>query len=365
MLSMKKTIFIAGYLLRNGFIFRIGKLIVTALIGFVAIQQQALAAPVTYKLNIYGSVADGSIGGTPFSKALVYLTFNGDTNDVEPFSTSSIIPPFNAPSSGYVLQKGTASFTIIDTSGTTYTGDFSPSAGIYVLVDNTDGYAYFGSHAVPPSDPTFPGPTISYPEVLLANGGNTSPLGTYDLQSTLPGVQGWAVSCDDWTTSCNPVGPVLPTTLGDLVLNHMGISYSIFTADVASTVPFASLNAHAMTIGSKHCSTLTIAGQFTLGTGGTAFNPVSDSFSLQIGTYSVAIPAGSFNTTATGNFTYSSTVAGQNVSVKLKPSSTGYSFSVDAQGVDVATIVNPATLQLVVGNNTGSATVNVKRKSDD
>lgn len=75
-----------------------------------------------------------------------------------------------------------------------------------------------------------------------------------------------------------------------------------------------------------------------------------------------SIPAGSFTTTAYGSLTYS----GQNVSIRLRPNGSSYTFNVAATGVDVATIVNPATLQLVVGNNTGSASsVKVKRKFDD
>jgi hypothetical protein len=112
--------------------------------------------------------------------------------------------------------------------------------------------------------------------------------------------------------------------------------------------------------GTRHNSTLNITGQFALGTDGTAFDPASDIFSLQLGTYSVSIPAGSFATTATGSFSHSRTISGHIVSVNLKPSSTGYAFSVEAKAVDVATIVNPATLQLVVGCNTGSAAVIVK-----
>lgn len=112
-------------------------------------------------------------------EVIITLIFEGDTSD-------AIYYFFPCGSgckvSGSEIIKGTAGFMINDaaTGNLIAQGTFSPSDGIFVSIDSTNGGAGFGSSGVDPSSPSFPGQPI-YPWAL-----DQDPYGVlspYDLRS--------------------------------------------------------------------------------------------------------------------------------------------------------------------------------------
>jgi len=314
------------------------------------------AVPIVYTLAVDGGNTSGSIGGNTFTQGIVALTFTGDTDDVIPYSVPNVST--TGTTTGYLLLKGKASIWIYDiANGNTFSADFLPAAGIYVSTDNTHNSVGFGSFGVPPSDPAFPGP-VTYPEGYLGSSIN-SPWATYDLKSNLSNVQGWAISCSNFPVGCDPTGPALATTAGDLFLDHQGIALSYFTAQIQS-IPFASFNAKGVAAGAKPHSSFALSGSLTLGTASTGFNPATDAFSLQFGPYSVSLPAGSFKTKAGGVLEFAGALSGVILDVRLIPAGTGtYRFTVAAARVDLTGLANPASVQLNLGDNVGTANVTV------
>jgi YVTN family beta-propeller protein len=100
---------------------------------------------------------------------------------------------------------------------------------------------------------------------------------------------------------------------------------------------------------------------FTLGANSPAIDLVHQPLTLTIGSFSLTIPAGSFQQ-AGGNmhFVFSGTVNGLQVNVNLKGNGKGgteFNYVANVQGVNLTGQPNPVTVGLKIGKNVGSTTV--------
>ena len=227
--------------------------------------------------QVYGGNASGSLGGVSFTNAVFVLTFDGDTNDVVPYS----IPG----ASGYEIVAGTAAIQIFDAASRALLAQatFLPSAGIYVSVDNTNNGIGFGSHGALPTAAGFPGEPV-YPSGLLTPTGAVT---SYDLKGSFD-VLGFATSCVGFggPTGCN-APYTLQTDAGGLVLDHVNISSAEFTSVLGNPIAtFSQLDVRAK-LGPRE---LEVGGRFALGSGTDGINPTAEAVTLDVGGYSVAIP---------------------------------------------------------------------------
>ena len=210
------------------------------------------ALPVTYTLVIFSDPSSpagltGSLGSVSFGadgKALVTLTFQGNTANVVPWS---VLEPTGQERTGYEIRTGTASVEISDSAHNPTIlaqGTFDPGAGIFVSIDNRGQGIGFGSEAVwPPTNSKFPGESV-YPfgDYLLSGGGvglTANPL-TYDLKSNFDSGLNSGWSCVGFPTiPCSP--PImLPTSAGNFSLNavpYLNIVDSYFHTDVSAPEP--------------------------------------------------------------------------------------------------------------------------------
>lgn len=102
-------------------------------------------------------------------------------------------------------------------------------------------------------------------------------------------------------------------------------------------------------------------GTFALGTK-SAINFLPNFLTLRVGTYSLTIPAASFTELKrgkkAGSFVYSGTLNGVALQVLLSPlGGEQYQIRVDASGGDLTNLLNPVTVALTIGDNTGSTAV--------
>src|SRR5205823_11812904 len=98
-----------------------------------------------------------------------------------------------------------------------------------------------------------------------------------------------------------------------------------------------------------------VTGDFTLGTNSSGFNPAGDSFSVQVGPFSLVIPAGSLTKDDKLGFSFHGQIAGASVAIKLiQHSPTQFGFKIEADGVDLSGTANPVSVQILAGNNSGS-----------
>lgn len=99
-------------------------------------------------------------------------------------------------------------------------------------------------------------------------------------------------------------------------------------------------------------------GDFTL-EAGQSINPLTQTVSLQVGTYSVTIPSASFVLAGNGSYAFQGTINGVVLQVQIAPrkSAGEFSFKVDALGADLTRLTNPVTVTVSLGINSGSTSV--------
>lgn len=129
-------------------------------------------------------------------------------------------------------------------------------------------------------------------------------------------------------------------------------------------VPFASFQADLLiTTGKPYGYSLTLL--FTPGAGSAGITPGTQTVILQIASYSITIPAGSLKPVGKGSnvpYIYEGTINGVTTGVLLTPLG-GNRYGVEAAGspVNLASATNPVTVTVMIGDNTGTATVNAIR----
>ena len=95
---------------------------------------------------------------------------------------------------------------------------------------------------------------------------------------------------------------------------------------------------------------------FTLGANSNGINPVTENVTLQIGTFSVTIPAGSFNSTYEG-YVFDGAINGAGLRVQIVPLGNKiFTFKAEGTGSDFTGLTNPVTVVLTIGINTGTTT---------
>ena len=97
---------------------------------------------------------------------------------------------------------------------------------------------------------------------------------------------------------------------------------------------------------------------FTLGANSNGINPVTENVTLEIGTFSVMVPAGSFKLNLDGTFAFTGVINGLSLAVQIVPLGNNiFTFNAVGTGVDLTGLTNPVTARLTVDIKTGTTTV--------
>jgi hypothetical protein len=100
---------------------------------------------------------------------------------------------------------------------------------------------------------------------------------------------------------------------------------------------------------------------FTLGTNSNGINPVTEDVTLQIGTFSVTIPAGSFERKPNGRFDFKGVINEVKLKVQIVPLGNNiFTFNAEGKGVDLTGLTNPVTVVLTIGTDSGSTAVSAE-----
>ena len=360
---------------------RLAVTFVAVMVGFGS-PQRLHAIPVTYQLVVFG------VNGTPTTEIpgpvvqignntygaigqeiKVTFTFQADTSNVDAYS----IPG----ASGYEIRIGTASVLVQDSSNLSnvlFQGTFDPTALIFVSIDNTNLGIGFGSKAVwPPTAPGFPGQPV-YPLGYYI--WFLSQARTYDLKSdfntglieTFGIVGGWSCSSGPPFYPCATPPTPLPLTNGEtFTFSLLPPLNSNVTPPLPNPVGFFQTTTLNVTLFSAFNAKLDISGtpptrfdinsSFTLGTGSNGINPISEPVTLELGAFSVTVPAGSFIKTSKGQYVYEGTVDGVALQVQIAPmSGNSYSFKAEGSGANLSGTTNSVTVTLTIGDDKGATT---------
>jgi hypothetical protein len=85
-----------------------------------------------------------------------------------------------------------------------------------------------------------------------------------------------------------------------------------------------------------------------------------EAVTLQVGTFAVTIPPGSFTKNHAGDFIFTGVMNGVTMKAVIKPTGTlRYAFQAEAVGTSLTGTTNPATVLVNIGGDSGATSVTV------
>jgi hypothetical protein len=129
-----------------------------------------------------------------------------------------------------------------------------------------------------------------------------------------------------------------------------------FVVTPADSQPFASSFAKLQITASPQMA-FDLNESFTLAKNANGINPVTENVTLQIGTFLVTIPAGSFKQNPKGNFAFEGVINGVSLQVQIVPLGNNiFTFKAEGSGVNLTGLRNPVTVVLIIGIDSGTTT---------
>ena len=126
----------------------------------------------------------------------------------------------------------------------------------------------------------------------------------------------------------------------------------------AAVTHFSAFNARGEIEGNE----FELQGKFTLGAGTNGINPLTEGVVLQLGTFSVTIPSGSFKRAGNGSYKFEGSIDGVALEIYIAPAVTNsYTFAADGTGANLTGTLNPVSVGLTIGDDTGTTTVRAGR----
>ncbi len=108
-----------------------------------------------------------------------------------------------------------------------------------------------------------------------------------------------------------------------------------------------------------------LEGTFTLGDTNNGIDPTTEPVTLEVGTFSVIIPEGSFLETDDG-FEFEGVIGGAELEVTVTPLfGTMFALEAEVEGADLAGTADPVQITLTVGDDTGTTTVDADTDESD
>jgi YVTN family beta-propeller protein len=134
-----------------------------------------------------------------------------------------------------------------------------------------------------------------------------------------------------------------------------GVSFGVAITPPA-VVPFSAMTAKAEIDVLNGEFELTTS--FTLGAASKGIHPLTEDVKLQIGAFSITIPAGSFKQNRQGRFVFEGVVDGVRLEANIAPlASNSFKLSAEGEGASLGGTANPVTVSLTIGKNSGSTSV--------
>lgn len=146
--------------------------------------------------------------------------------------------------------------------------------------------------------------------------------------------------------------------LTDVTVQASGVPGSVLVNGVAilsgATTSVGTLAVETKISGGK-AKSVNLTGTFTPGASSDGLNPLTESVTITIGTYTWNIAAGSFTTASDGAIKYDGTINGVHVVVHFTRTNTG-AWTVKLNANSISGLSEPATVGVRIGNDVGTGT---------
>src|SRR5262249_40415378 len=140
-----------------------------------------------------------------------------------------------------------------------------------------------------------------------------------------------------------PVGSPVQVNLSNVQALGTGSTaqHSLVIVKPPPAVPFASATAKLTITGGRNPG-FDLTETFTWVAATNGLTPPAEVTTLQIGTYVVTFPVGSFKPGGNGKFTFTGVINGVSLSVTIQPSgASGYTFKASGNAVNLSSLTNP------------------------
>lgn len=353
----------------------------------------AAGTAIVYSTYLGGSNDDRGFGIAVDGAENVYVTGGTDSSNFPGTASSPIQPTFGGGFSNAFVTKVNAAGTAILYS--TYLGGSGSDFGFGIAVDGA-GNAFVAGRT---DSSNFPR-TASSPIQSTFGGGfddafvtELNAAGTAILYSTYLGGSngdrsfGLAVDAvgSAYVTG-NTDSSNFPGTAGSSIQPTFDGS-GAFVVKITSNIPFAAFGVRAEIelhhrpnheeIESHHRSRddaesrghrghgdeFELKATFTLGSGSNGIAPLTEAVTVQIGTFSTTIPAGSFKQHK-GRFVFEGTINGVRLEATFRSLILGndYEVKIEGRGANLTGTKNPVTVSLTIGDDSGSKATTAKIK---
>lgn len=190
------------------------------------------------------------------------------------------------------------------------------------------------------------------PKGLQNNGGPTQ---TVALLPTSPAVDAIPVSaCTDANNQ-----PIATDQRG--ITRPQGLKCDIGAFEYVEPVPLT-FSSTKLDISGGTSPGFDLNAMFTLGATSNGIKPLTEAVTLQVGSYRVTIPAGSFQQSKNGakqnSYVFQGTIQNVALQVQIVPlGSSTYDFKAEGSPVNFTGTANPVTVSITIGDDAGSTPV--------
>jgi hypothetical protein len=171
-------------------------------------------------------------------------------------------------------------------------------------------------------------------------------------------------------------GDLFGTTLagGSCVRLCFGTVFKLTGTGFVPVIPFSAFSAKLdiNLIKKPNQDSFRLQSDFTLGKSSNGIHPTTEAVTLQLGTFTTTIPAGSFEGKKFGPFEFHGTIDGVNLHVVIRPTGAKrYAFEAEARHASLTGIKKPVPVTLTIGDDSGTTSVkadidkDVARRDDD
>jgi uncharacterized repeat protein (TIGR03803 family) len=171
-------------------------------------------------------------------------------------------------------------------------------------------------------------------------------------------------SCSDGAI---PVAGLIADSSGNLYgttevggASNDGVVFELTGTGFVPVIPFAAFGAKlAIQFGTTpNHDFFEMGSSFTLGSASNGINPAAERVTLQIGTFAVTIPPGSFTGKGFGPFYFAGTISGVALDVVIAPEGTKrYALRAGTRNTNLTGTVNPVPVTLTIGDDSGTISV--------